>query len=197
VLTFDDGPGWDATPQVLVALGRLGVKATFFLLGAEVARAPELARRIADEGHELGLHGFAHSRFDELSANQAREDLERGARSIETATGVRPRWFRPPYGRLSVSSHEVCLSMGFEIVYWSAWGLDWEDIRFDAISAEVESSLEPGAIVLLHDNARFGRRRSALPTARALPAIVHHGRELGLAWTTLAGDSKAGSGRGS
>jgi peptidoglycan/xylan/chitin deacetylase (PgdA/CDA1 family) len=191
VLTFDDGPGPDATPQVLDELERLGVTATFFVLGAEVRRAPELARRILAGGHELGLHGFAHPRYDTLTAEQAREDLEQGLEAIESTTGVRPSWFRPPYGKLSDVSHQVCLSLGLEIVYWSGWGLDWEEIGAGAISAEAISSLTPGAIVLLHDTARYGRRRSAQPTADALGAIVEQGEHMGLRWTTLSGATDA------
>jgi peptidoglycan/xylan/chitin deacetylase (PgdA/CDA1 family) len=186
VLTFDDGPGPNATPRVLDELDQLGVAATFFVLGAEVSGAPELARRIAAGGHELGLHGFAHPRYDLLSAEQAREDLEQGLEAIESATGVRPSWFRPPYGKLSSVSHQVCLSMSLKIVYWSAWGLDWENIGSKAISTEVSSSLNRGAIVLLHDTARYGRRPSAEPTAEALRPIVTLGQQLGLTWTTLS-----------
>lgn len=187
VLTFDDGPGPDATPRVLDELERLDVRATFFVLGAEVRREPELARRILAGGHELGLHGFAHPRYDLISPEQARTDLEQGLEAIESATGVRPTWFRPPYGKLSETSHQVCRSLDLDVVYWSAWGLDWEAIGAEAIAAEVTRALTPGTIVLLHDTARYGRRSSAAPTAEALRAIVARGREMGLRWTTLAG----------
>jgi peptidoglycan/xylan/chitin deacetylase (PgdA/CDA1 family) len=178
---------------VLEELDRLDVHATFFVLGAEVNREPELARRIVATGHELGLHGFAHPRYDELSAPQTREDLEQGLGAIEAATGDRPSWFRPPYGKLSATSHELCRSMDLNIVYWSVWGLDWEKIGPSAICAEVVSSLTPGAIVLLHDTARYGRRTIADPTAEALRGIVDHGRQLGLTWTTLSEATDASS----
>jgi len=185
VLTFDDGPGADATPRVLDQLDRLDVAASFFVLGAEVLREPELARRIVAGGHELGLHGFAHPRFDLLSAEQARADLEQGLEAIETTTGVRPSWFRPPYGKLSDASYEACLSLDLKVVYWSTWGLDWEDISASAICGEVVPNLGAGAVILLHDTARYGRRASAKATADALPQIVARGERLGLTWTTL------------
>lgn len=191
VLSFDDGPGADATPEVLDELERLGVRASFFVLGTEVSREPELARRIVSGGHELALHGHAHPRYDEVSVAQAREDLERGLEAIELATGVRPSWFRPPYGRLSATTHELCRAMQLNVVYWSAWGLDWEDIPPSTICTEVVSDLTPGTIVLLHDTARYGRRSSANATAQALRPIVDHGHELGLAWTTLSEASDA------
>jgi peptidoglycan/xylan/chitin deacetylase (PgdA/CDA1 family) len=187
VLTFDDGPGPDATPRVLEELDRLDVGATFFVLGAEVRQAPELAQRILAAGHELGLHGFAHPRYDLIGVEQARADLEQGLEAIESATGVRPSWFRPPYGKLSDAAHELCLSMNLKIAYWSAWGHDWEQIGSEAISAEVISDLKRGAIILLHDTARYGRRSSAGATADALQAIVTRGQRAGLTWTTLSG----------
>lgn len=190
-LTFDDGPGSDATPQVLEQLDRLGVSATFFVLGAEVNAAPELAQRIVAAGHELGLHGFAHPRYDLLSAERARTDLQQGLEAIESATGIRPSWFRPPYGKLSGVAYEVCTSMGLEVAYWSAWGLDWEEVGSETIAGEVAKGLDPGAVVLLHDTSRYGRRASARATADALPAIVRHGERSGLTWTTISGASDA------
>lgn len=186
VLTFDDGPGLDATPHVLDELQRVEAPATFFLLGVEVRRRPELARQILAGGHELGLHGFSHPRYDKITPEEAHRDLERGLEAIEAATGVRPRWFRPPFGRLSADSHQICRSLKLDIAYWSNWGLDWEEVSADAISAEVTSDIRPGAIVLLHDTARYGRRASAEPTASALPAIVDYARRQGLEWVTLS-----------
>jgi peptidoglycan/xylan/chitin deacetylase (PgdA/CDA1 family) len=185
-LTFDDGPGADATPRILENLRQLDVHATFFVLGAEVCRAPELTRRIVAEGHELGLHGFSHPPYDKLGPEQARDDLEQGLEAIHSTTGIRPQWFRPPFGRLSPSSHQLCLNMNLKIAYWSAWGLDWEGINSQAIYAEVIPDLASGAIVLLHDTALYGRRSSAQPTADALRGITDHGRQLGLTWTTLS-----------
>lgn len=186
VLTFDDGPGIDATPRVLDELQRVKAPATFFLLGAEVRLRPDLARQIVADGHELGLHGFSHPRYDKIAPTEARRDLEQGLEAIQRATGVRPRWFRPPFGRLSADSHGVCRSLKLEIAYWSSWGLDWEEASANAIFEVVTSDLSPGAIVLLHDTARYGRRASAEPTASALPAIVDYARQKGLEWVTLS-----------
>jgi peptidoglycan-N-acetylglucosamine deacetylase len=191
VLTFDDGPGSDATPMVLDVLDRLGIAATFFALGAEVREAPELAQSVVAAGHELGLHGFSHPRYDLLTAEQVRDDLERGLEAIESATGLRPSWFRPPYGKLSDVSYQVCMSMDLEIAYWSAWGHDWEEVGAEAIAGEVINDLTSGTVVLLHDTSHYGRRSSAQATADALPAIVRHGEQSGLTWTTISGASDA------
>lgn len=184
-LTFDDGPGRDATPQVLDALAAAEVKATFFLLGSEVQLEPDLAREIVSGGHEIALHGFHHRRQDKLGESEARENIESGLHVLEQVTGQRPRWYRPPFGRMSAASASICQDLNLEVAYWSSWGLDWEDLGDEAIVAVVCSSLSNGSIVLLHDAASYGRRASARPTAKAIGPIVTYGRELGLTWRTL------------
>jgi peptidoglycan/xylan/chitin deacetylase (PgdA/CDA1 family) len=185
VLTFDDGPAPDATPRVLRALAESQLQATFFVLGSAVLEQPELAREIVEGGHEIALHGFHHVRHDRLTPAQAREDIEAGLDAIERTTQRRPRWFRPPYGRMSVPSQSACQELGLGVAYWSAWGLDWEDVDEQTIISEVRSGLSGGSIVLLHDTARYGRRATADPTVQAIKPIAAHGRKRGLSWRTL------------
>ena len=184
-LTFDDGPDPDGTPAVLRALRAAGARAVFFLVGEQVEAHPELARQVAEEGHVLALHGFRHVEHDDLG-DAARADLERGAAAIAAATGVDPRLYRPPYGRFTESSYAAARELGFEPVYWSAWGSDWEPIPPERIAETVIRDLDPGAIVLLHDSARYATRPSAAPTAEALPAILAAMTERGLEPVTLA-----------
>ena len=186
MLTFDDGPGRDATAAVLEELHRVQVQATFFVLGKEVLRNPRLAREIVGGGHEIALHGHDHQRYDKLTPAGTSADLQEGLRAIEQVTGQRAHWFRPPFGRLPPQSASVVTDLGLQVVYWSCWGLDWEDTSAEAIEREVVGGLAAGAIVLLHDNAAYGRRSSALATARAVGPIVDHGRARGWSWTTLA-----------
>jgi peptidoglycan/xylan/chitin deacetylase (PgdA/CDA1 family) len=186
VLTFDDGPDADATPEVLAALEECGVRATFFLVGEQAIGHRGLAREIADRGHDVALHGFAHRPHDELSPQGARDDLARGLGTIEVATGRRPRFYRPPYGIFSDASYAACGDLGLERVYWSAWGVDWESISAERIAELVIRDLRPGAIVLLHDSPRYGHRPSAVPTARAVPLIAAAAAERGLELVTLS-----------
>ena len=184
-LTFDDGPDPDGTPAVLRALRTAGARAVFFLVGEQVEAHPELARQVAEEGHVLALHGFRHVEHDDLG-DAARADLERGAAAIAAATGVDPSLYRPPYGRFSERSYVAAREFGLEPVYWSAWGSDWEPIPPERIAETVIRDLDPGAIVLLHDSARYATRPSAAPTAEALPAILAAMAERGLEPVTLA-----------
>lgn len=186
VLTFDDGPDQDATPAVLDALDAAGARATFFVVGEQVEADPALAREIAQRGHDVQLHGYGHVAHDLLSPDEARSDLERGARALRDATGLDARFYRPPYGRFSPGSYDACGALGLEAVYWSAWGTDWETISPQRIAELVVPDLSAGAVVLLHDSRRYGHRPSARPTAEALPLIAARVAELGLPFLTLA-----------
>jgi peptidoglycan/xylan/chitin deacetylase (PgdA/CDA1 family) len=183
-LTFDDGPDPDATPAVLDALAAAGARGVFFLVGEQVVAHPELARRVAQEGHVVALHGFRHIEHDELGP-AALADLERGAAATEAATGVQPALYRPPYGRFSEDSYAAVRELGLRPVYWSGWGSDWEPIPADRIADTAIRDLAPGTILLLHDSARYAVRPSAAPTAAALPAILAAMRERGLEPVTV------------
>lgn len=187
VLTFDDGPDQDSTPAVLDALDRVGARATFFLVGEQVDVAPALAQEIVARGHDVQLHGHGHVSHDNLTAEEAGRDLERGARVLRDVTGTEPRFYRPPYGRFSSGSYEACRALGLEPVYWSAWGTDWETIAPQRIADLVTPDLAAGAVVLLHDSPRYSHRPSARPTVEALPLIAARAAELGLPFLTLAG----------
>jgi peptidoglycan/xylan/chitin deacetylase (PgdA/CDA1 family) len=186
-LTFDDGPDPDATPAVLDALAEGGAQAVFFLVGEQVEANPEIARRIAEEGHEIGVHCFRHVEHDELGA-EVRSDIERGAARITDVTGVVPDLYRPPYGRFTDRSYGVVRELGLTPVYWSGWAMDWEPIPAERIAETAIRDLAPGTILLLHDSARYASRPSAAPTAEALPAILAAMRGRGLEpSTTLKG----------
>lgn len=124
-LTFDDGPDPASTPLFLDALDAAGVKATFFLLGEMVAKAPWLARQIADSGHEIGLHGWAHRAHIALSPAKTLRDLRQGRDEVASAIGAAPRWYRPPYGVATAATFAACRRLGLRPVLWSAWGRDW------------------------------------------------------------------------
>ena len=184
-LTFDDGPDADGTPAVLDALDAAGVRATFFLVGEQLMRHHAVAREAAARGHELALHGFEHVEHDALRPQAARDDLARGLGAFEAATGRRPRFFRPPYGRFSEASYDACRHLGLEPVYWSSWGMDWEPLPAERVAELVVRDLGEGAIVLLHDSTRYGHRADTGPTAAAVAAIAAGAEEVGVALAPL------------
>ena len=103
VLTFDDGPDASpgATEAALEALDAAGAKATFFLVGEQILATPELASEIVARGHEVGVHGQRHFRHDRVPAEESVADIEAGYDTVVAATGISPRFYRPPYGKLS------------------------------------------------------------------------------------------------
>lgn len=183
-LTFDDGPDPEGTPLVLDALDAIDVRATFFMVGEQVEANRDLAREVAQRGHEIQLHCFRH--VPHGSGPDPVEEIRTAREAIESATGAQPAFQRPPYGRFTPESHAACIDAGLRPVYWSAWGLDWETIDADRIADLVVSDLADGAIAVLHDSTRYAHRPSAAPTAAALPAIAATARERGLAFQTIS-----------
>jgi len=165
-LTFDDGPQPDSTPAFLEALDRLGWRATFFMLGSMVDRAPALAAEVAEAGHEIAVHGYEH-RSELLRGPRAvADDLALAVDSIASATGRWPVWFRPPYGSLSSGGVVAARRQRLRPVLWTTWGRDWRAEATPATVVEdVARHLPPGATVLLHDSdctSAAGAWRSAL-----------------------------------
>jgi peptidoglycan/xylan/chitin deacetylase (PgdA/CDA1 family) len=187
VLTFDDGPDASpgATEAALDALDAAGAKATFFIVGEQILATPELASEILARGHEVGVHGQRHFRHDRVPAEESVADIEAGHAAVVAATGIQPRFYRPPYGKLTPAGAEACRRLGLEVAYWSTWGLDWEPLPSERIARRVNRDLEDGAIVLLHDSSRYAVRPTAAPTADAIAAIAGRAAELGLSLVTL------------
>jgi peptidoglycan/xylan/chitin deacetylase (PgdA/CDA1 family) len=181
-LTFDDGPDPRSTPYFLDALDALHVKATFFLLGERLASGREVAREIAARGHEPAVHGWTH-RPRWLPAPLAEAaGTARTATAVEEITGVRPVWYRPPFGVLTGDRLLAARSAGLRPVLWSAWGRDWTAEASPAsVLATVRGSLRGGGTVLLHDTDGRAAPGCWEATLAALPGLVAGCRSAGLA----------------
>lgn len=172
-LTFDDGPDPQSTPRFLDALDRAGWTATFFLLGCQARRAPEVVDQILARGHEIGLHGDRHRSHLRSSPRTVAADLHDGFRTLERLTGTPPRWFRPPYGELSLGSVLAAGRLGLHPVLWTAWGRDWRAGETGAsVAARVCRTVEPGGTILLHDSDVTSTPGSWRATLAALPLIA-------------------------
>jgi peptidoglycan/xylan/chitin deacetylase (PgdA/CDA1 family) len=172
-LTFDDGPHPDGTPAVLDALARAGARGMFFLIGEQVQRRPELAAEILAQGHEVALHGYRHRLQLRLGACEVEADLDRGAASIEQATGRKPRYHRPPYGIYSASGLSAARQAGLKPLLWSRWGKDWRKFTTpERIAARATAEIAPGDVILLHDADFYSSAGSHRRTAKALEIIL-------------------------
>ena len=198
VLTFDDGPHPHWTPRVLEVLRDRGVRATFFVIGRKAEAHPDVVRAILAQGHEVGLHSYAHDRLFALrSGRSVRADLERGMAVLEKVTGHRPALFRPPIGHTNPIVARAARRLELTVVGWSASGRDGVSFaRADEVAARVRRNLRDGAIVLLHDSAERGEREPA--AVRALPAILDAARECALPIVPLRQwlEERAGDGAG-
>jgi peptidoglycan-N-acetylglucosamine deacetylase len=179
-LTFDDGPDPASTPLFLDALDEAGVRATFFLLGRMVREAPSLARRIADAGHEVALHGWAHRAHIALSPARTLSDLRAGRDEVAGAIGRAPTWYRPPYGVATAATFAACRKLGLRPVLWSAWGRDWTATATpESVFRLVARDLRGGGTVLLHDSDCTSKPQSWRSTLGALPLLLDHCAEQG------------------
>lgn len=186
-LTFDDGPNPDATPVILEVLARYGVLATFFLLGQHVRRWPELARRVREEGHAIGNHGYAHRKLHLRGPGYVRQDVTRGLEEIERATGARPALFRAPHGFRSPWVTPIARSLGERTVGWTAGVWDTDRPGAVEIARRTVAAFSPGAILLLHDGDGCDPMGDRMQTADALPAIIEGARDRGYTFVALPG----------
>ncbi len=181
-LTFDDGPDPASTPQFLTELARLDIRATFFVLGVMLQAAPDLGRRIVDEGHEVAVHGWDHRSMLLRTPQSTADGLERARDLVTDVTGRPPRFFRPPYGVLTASTVLVARELGLQTVLWTGWGEDWSaKATPESVVRTLAPDLAGGATLLLHDSdctSAPGAWQSALG---AVPEVVRRCRDSG--WT--------------
>jgi peptidoglycan/xylan/chitin deacetylase (PgdA/CDA1 family) len=203
-LTFDDGPDPKTTPRFLTALDRLGWKATFFMLGGMVDRAPGLAGEVAAAGHEVALHGYGHRSHLARLPTAVIDDVSRGAAVVEAATGRRPGWHRPPYGHVATATLVGAHRLGVPVVLWSTWGREWTPgATAKKVADRVERDLTPGATVLLHDSDCTSPAGSAAAALGALDYLAERWARAGLRpgpladhWLAVAGSDHGPSDRG-
>jgi len=176
-LTFDDGPS-ESTPGLLEILARHRVPASFFQCGANVRRLPAIAREVAAAGHEIGNHTHSHPLLALKPAGFIERELALAQEAIETATGVRPRYFRAPYGARWFGLRAAQQRLGLRGVMWSTIALDWKR-QTPAVVHRLLGGAQRGAILCLHDGRVLEHRPNievTLQTVRELlPKLMEQG----------------------
>ena len=162
-LTFDDGPDATVTPQVLDTLKSRGVRATFFVVGVNVAAQPGLVRREAAEGHQVGNHTWDHPYLTQLSVNDQTAEFTRDTDAIIAAGAPRPTQWRPPYEDWNSGVQALASSLGMTMVLWSyeTDSNDWQGGSPEVIRDRILTNAHDGDTVLMHD--RIQNSATALP----------------------------------
>ena len=171
-LTYDDGPNDPHTLRLLEVLTKHGARATFFLIGRFVERRPDIARAIVQQGHAVGNHTWSHPRLIFRGTTQTRLQLERCQRAIESATGVAPCLFRPPFGGRRPGTLGIARSLGLEPIMWNVAGRDWNAPRAGSIAHRVSRRIRGGDVILLHDGGHRGMGADRAQTVLATEALL-------------------------
>lgn len=180
-LTFDDGPHYKYTDQILDILKKYGVKATFFVVGVNAERYPEKVKRIKKEGHEIGNHTFSHLNLRELDGKEVRLEIAKGESAIKKITGEKPKLLRPPGGAYSDEVIDISSKMGYDVILWSHDTRDWAHTPFDKIAHSIIEGVKCGDIILFHDFIT-----PDTPTPEALEIIIPKLLKTGYRFVTVS-----------
>jgi peptidoglycan-N-acetylglucosamine deacetylase len=191
-LTFDDGPHPEYTPRLLEILEGHRARATFFMVGKNAERHPELVEQVSRAGHTIGNHSWDHPSFPLISGRERRAQI----RSCARALGPRAeRLFRPPYGMQTMASRLDAALLGYRVVAWNVTADDWRSGDAGSMADQLERQIRPGSVVLLHDrlvdvlDRSYFDRRPVLQAVQILldrlrgrfefvtiPELLSHGR---------------------
>lgn len=154
-LTFDDGPSPETTPYLLELLAEENMKASFFLIGKEIEKHPDLVRKIAEGGHSIGNHSYSHQFMPGLKVQQIEQEIEKTNKLVEEVCGQRPKNFRPPFGFMDKKTAAVLRDLSMHPVYWSQAPEDWCLPGAKAVVRRVLMRLTPGALIVLHEGKQL------------------------------------------
>lgn len=174
-LTFDDGPIPECTPQVLDILSHYGAKATFFMVGENADRHPQLVARVRAEGHALGNHTYHHLKGFKTSTPDYVQDAQKAQSLLQTML------FRPPHGRMTYSQKKVLREMGYTIFLWDVLTHDYNP-KYDAahILSVVQRYARNGSIITFHDSIKSKDRM-----LEALPSVIQWLQSQGYTFQSL------------
>lgn len=176
-LTFDDGPSPYTTPELLKTLEQKGVAATFFMIGKNVKAYPDVAKQVADAGHEVAVHTWSHPDLTKQSAETIRSQMADTVAAIEDATGVTPVAMRPPYGAQNQQVRDIAGELGMSVILWDVDTEDWKNLNTQTTTERALAGTRNGSIVLQHD--------IHAPSVAAVPGIIDSLRAQGYEFVTV------------
>ena len=177
-LTFDDGPHPEFTPMVLELLQKFDAKATFFLIGKNVEKYPDLVKDIVNKGHIIGNHSYKHSNnYGFLSTNSLISDLNKNKQLIYDTVGLKMKFFRPPFGVTNPKITKAILSLKLKTFGWSIRTYDTTAKKTEVIVSRVKAKLKKGEVILMHDTSK--------KSVEALDKVLNYMNEKNLKSITL------------
>lgn len=160
-LTFDDGPTPESTPTILEILQRYGAKATFFCVGDNIRKFPQLVDTIIDEGHKIGSHTYNHLSGWTTTNRTYYSNIHKAADLVDS------RLFRPPYGRITPNQSKQ-ISKDYRIVMWDVLSGDFDkNITADQCYHNVINNSKPGSVVVFHDS-----KKTTSLVSKVLPRVL-------------------------
>lgn len=187
-LTFDDGPSLEWTPKILDELKKAGIKATFFMVGKHIQEYPEVAKRLVNEGHDVGIHTFNHPVLVFSDITTLQKEITDTEEIIKTTTGKTTKLFRPPKAWLSKMEKERIRALGYKIVLWRLNSKDWVTFDDKYMARFIIKNVRPGDVILFHDSGGVfslegGNRRE---TVKVIAGLAEKLKQMGYSCITIS-----------
>ncbi len=184
-LTFDDGPYPPYTGEILDILKENHVPATFFVIGKNVEKHPELIQRIVDEGHQLGNHTYNHVDLLKADRRTVADEIDKTNKAVADITGQAPKIVRPPHGFRDPVVMEVMAERGLKVVEWSVMSRDWVNPGVEEIVDRTVKNVKNGSVILLHDGDGVAQAASRAQTVEATRRIIRELAAQGYKFVTV------------
>lgn len=187
-LTFDDGPIPGVTPWVLEQLRKYGAKATFFCIGDNIRKHPEVFKKVISEGHAVGNHTYNHLNGWKTSTKEYLLNMEAGQKILEEqlpknseTTGLKNVLFRPPYGRMKEKQARKLQQQGYKVVMWDVLSMDYDQkVSPEACYQNILKNAGKGSIIVFHDSLKAEKNLKI-----ALPKVLEYYRGKGFNFRKL------------
>ena len=177
-LTFDDGPIPEVTPKVLEILARYDVKATFFMVGENIDKHPEVFRQVVEAGHTIGNHTYNHLKGWETEFHEYMDNVDRCQDVLRIQS---TDLFRPPYGKATLQQRRALHQKGYRLIYWDILTRDYNSsVTPEAMLSKIKREVRPGSIINFHDSLKSNER-----TLAVLPQVIEWLRAQGYTLKTL------------
>ena len=181
-LTFDDGPIPEVTEWVLTLLKQHSIKATFFCIGDNIDKSPEVFQKVIKEGHAIGNHTYNHINGWNTDTAAYLKNTETCRQSIIDKSGIDTKLFRPPYGKISREQAKEVKDLGYQIIMWDVLSADFDTtITPQKCLDNVIKNATNGSVIIFHDSLK------AFPNLEyALPKVIEYLKEKGFSFRTLS-----------